>query len=87
MDIRAYKTLSPLSRYPLLKAMNFILLLIRPTGLLTQAFQLCILITFINTLSLIFIVNSCYLLSVCFVKITFSNKIDLIESTCSIIQQ
>ncbi len=55
------------------------LILIRPLGLWTQAFQFGILITFINNFCLIIYVNSN---SVCvFCKIIFSNKSDLLHVT------
>jgi hypothetical protein len=57
-------------------------LLIRPLGLLTQAFQLGILITFVNTFCFNYHCKCC---NVCvFYFRMFSTKLDLFEATCSI---
>jgi hypothetical protein len=61
---------------------RFPTLLIRPIGLCTQAIQLGIVITFVILSILITYVNS-YIIRVFYFCI-FSNRLDLLEATCSI---
>ncbi len=67
------------------KRLRFPPLLIRPIGRCTQAIQLDMLITFVNTLILIILERSS---NVCvFYFCIFGNKLNLYETTCSSLTQ